>query len=175
MLTCSRVTSIVTLHSIRQYELTWRFLIEPRSGIVRLGFASYLFFLFCRKSVNFKCFCEKMLYFVCLRNNLFSQNKVFFLVHCVDIVSLSHPFLVVFNIFFTWTNSFFCIFLVRPLPSPCWHCARYVSHGLAPGSTFGFLRLQELIACAELHSETGDKRQRSVCTHFCVVALPYKK
>ena len=78
MLTCSRVTSIVTLHSIRQYELTWRFLIEPRSGIVRLGFASYLFFLFCRKSVNFKCFCEKMLYFVCLRNNLFSQNKVFF-------------------------------------------------------------------------------------------------
>ena len=41
-----------------------------------------------------------MLYFVCLRNNLFSQNKFFFLVHCVDIVSLSHPFLVVFNIFF---------------------------------------------------------------------------
>ena len=38
---------------------------------------------------------------------MFSQNKVFFLVHCVDIVSLSHPFLVVFNIFFYMGKFFF--------------------------------------------------------------------
>ena len=107
MLTCSRVTSIVTLHSIRQYELTWRFLIEPRSGIVRLGFASYLFFLFCRKSVNFKCFCEKMLYFVCLRNNLFSQNKVFFSCSLCWYRFIVSSFFSCFQHFFFYMDKFF--------------------------------------------------------------------